>query len=107
MFAASHETGSDRAGGALPSAHVPRAAAAPRLSSFTSLRGAPHRPDPSTTERAFEVNHIGTNHIVVEHAVRQVGYLRWYITIGTPTLGALKAIPTVSTLAAMIGNIST
>ena len=33
------------------SAHVPRSAAAPRLSSFTSLRRAPHRPDPSRYQR--------------------------------------------------------
>jgi len=56
------EAGSDRAGGALPSAHVPRAAASPRLSSFTSLRGAPHRPDPATESPLREQAPEGLGH---------------------------------------------
>ncbi len=48
LFSLALKPRSDRDGGALCSAHVPRSAAAPRLSSFTSLRRTPHRSDPST-----------------------------------------------------------
>jgi hypothetical protein len=45
------QTEQDRGGGARCSAHVPRSAASPRISSFTSLRNAPHRPDPPASRR--------------------------------------------------------
>ena len=42
-----HDPAGDQAGGALRSAHVPRRRPAAGASAFTSLRRAPHSPDPA------------------------------------------------------------
>jgi hypothetical protein len=54
MFALAPEQ--DQAGAALYCAHVPRREPAALASSFTSLRRAPHRPDPASVQPVGRAN---------------------------------------------------